>query len=145
MKKLIPLTSTCLLAIFSFTACETSGGNALAGAATGAVIGGFLHGRGSDAFHGAAIGAGAGYLIGKVVRREREARYERYDRERDYEEGDERYEEERVERRYPVGRRTNRPGFVTSPYPPFHLIDVRGIPRGAQVLDPSCDRVFIKP
>src|SRR4030095_16827964 len=101
MKKSIPIISFGLLAAITFTGCETSGGNAMLGAATGAAIGGLLHrsghgglsrgagrGRGGDALTGAAIGAGAGYLIGKVVRNERRAREERYYRERYYEGGD---------------------------------------------------------
>lgn len=137
MKTPIPIISLGLLTAVTFSGCETSGGNAMLGAATGAAVGGLLHGRGSDALKGAAIGAGAGYLLGKVVRNERRAREERYYRERYYEDG--------VRDRYPVGRYTNRRGFVTSPFPPYHLIDVRGVPSGAQVLDPSCDRVFINP
>jgi hypothetical protein len=46
---------------------------------------------------------------------------------------------------YPPGRPTDRPGFVVSPYPPYNRIDVRGIPRGAQVQDPSTGRIFINP
>jgi hypothetical protein len=42
-----------------------------------------------------------------------------------------------AEERYPVARPTNRRGFVTSPYSPYNLIDVRGIPSGATVVDPS--------
>lgn len=137
MKKSIPVISLGLLASITFTGCETSGGNAMLGAATGAAIGGLLHGSGDDALKGAAIGAGAGYLIGKVVRNERRAREERYYRERYYEGGH--YD------RYPVARLTDRRGYVQSPFPPYHLIDVRGVPPGAQVLDPSCDKIFINP
>lgn len=137
MKRSVPIISLCLLSAITFSGCETSGGNAMLGAATGAAIGGLLHGHGEDALRGAAIGAGAGYLIGKVVRNERRAREERYYRERYYEGGD--YD------RYPVARLTNRRGYVQSPYRPYHLIDVRGVPSGAQVLDPSCDKIFINP
>lgn len=137
MKKFVPIVSLGLLTAITFTGCETSGGNAMLGAATGAAIGGLLHGRGEDALRGAAIGAGAGYLIGKVVRNERRAREERYYRERYYDGGD--YD------RYPIARLTNRRGYVQSPYRPYHLIDVRGVPSGAQVLDPSCDKIFINP
>lgn len=137
MKKSIPAISLCLLTAITFSGCETSGANAMLGAATGAAIGGLLHGSGSDALTGAAIGAGAGYLLGKVVRNERRAREERYYRERYYEDGG--------QDRYPVGRLTSRRGFVRSPFRPYHLIDVRGVPPGAQVLDPSCDRIFINP
>ena len=137
MQKTVPIISLCLLTAITFSGCETSGANAMLGAATGAAIGGLLHGSGDDALTGAAIGAGAGYLIGRVVRNERRAREERYYRERYYEDGG--------QDRYPVGRSSGRRGFVTSPFPPYHLIDVRGVPHGAQVLDPSCNRVFINP
>ena len=53
-----------MVAVIGLSGCETPGQTALAGAATGAAIGGLLHGRGEDALKGAAIGAGAGYLAG---------------------------------------------------------------------------------
>ena len=141
MKKLIPAISLLLLAAFAFSGCETSGQNALLGAATGAAVGGALHGRGDQALAGAAIGAAGGYLIGKAVQ---------HDRQRVYSEGyydgrGDRYEDTRRDERYPVGRFTGRSGFVTSPYYPYNRIDVRGIPHGAQTVDPSCDKVFINP
>ena len=143
MKKLIPTISLFLLAAFAFSGCETSGQNALLGAATGAAIGGALHGRGDQALAGAAIGAAGGYLIGKAVQ---------HDRQRVYSEGyydgrDDRYarDDRADDRRYPVGRFTGRGGFVTSPYYPYNRIDVRGIPHGAQTVDPSCDKIFINP
>jgi hypothetical protein len=144
MKKLAPLVSLSLLAIFSFSACDTPGHSALAGAGVGAAIGGLLTGRPGGALVGAAAGAGTGYLIGKQVQRDSayEAGYNdgRYpdDRSGDYRDGD--YRD-----RYPVGRPTDRPGFVVSPYPPYNRIDVRGIPRGAKVQDPSTGRIFINP
>ena len=42
MKRFIPTISLLLLAAFAFAGCETSGQNALLGAATGAAIGGAL-------------------------------------------------------------------------------------------------------
>ena len=147
MKKLVPVISLLLLAAFAFTGCETSGQNALLGAATGAAIGGALHGRGDQALAGAAIGAAGGYLIGKAVQQDRRRVYSEgyYDGRGDrYDQGDDRGFD-RGETRYPVGRSTGRSGFVTSPYYPYNRIDVRGIPRGAQVVDPSCDKVFINP
>jgi hypothetical protein len=126
------MISAALLAAMTLSSCETPGQSALAGAATGAAVGGLLHGRGSDALAGAAIGAGAGYLIGKVAQVSRE--------EREY---DGRYDE--GSSRYPYGQPTRRYGFVESPYRPYHIIDVRGIPRGAKVVDPSSDRIFINP
>lgn len=136
MKKIIPVLSVSLSAMLAFSGCETSGQSALAGAATGAAIGGLLHGRGSDAFHGAAIGAGAGYLLGKIAQNQRRDAYER-----GYQDGG----GYRGESRYPMGSFTGDRGFVRSPYRPYHVIDVRGIPPGAQVIDPSCERIFINP
>jgi hypothetical protein len=63
----------------------------------------------------------------------------RYSDDRDYREDREYHD------RYPVGRFTDRPGFVISPYYPYSRIDVRGIPRGAKVEDPSTRRIFINP
>ncbi len=45
----------------------------------------------------------------------------------------------------PYASRTGDPGFVESPYYPYNIIDVRGIPRGATVLDPSTNNIFINP
>ena len=164
MKKFIPTISLLLLAAFAFSGCETSGQNALLGAATGAAVGGALHGRGDQALAGAAIGAAGGYLIGKVVQSDRRRVYsdgyydgrgdrndDRYDDRRDdrysrddrYDRDDRGYRDDA--RRYPVGRFSGRSGFVTSPYAPYNRIDVRGIPHGAQTVDPSCDRIFINP
>jgi osmotically inducible lipoprotein OsmB len=137
MKISLPLVSATLLVAMTFSSCETPGQSAVAGAATGAAIGGLLHGRGSDALAGAAIGAGAGYLLGKVAQEDRRARY--------YDGYDARVVEVHHHGRYPLGEMTNRYGFVRSPYRPFSLIDVRGIPRGAKVVDPSTDRIFINP
>lgn len=151
MKKLLPFTALSLLAALAFTACETSGQNALLGAATGAAIGGALHGRGDQALAGAAIGAAGGYLIGKAVQYDRRRAYSegyydgRYDDGRYVDRGyDDRYD--RGDRaQYPMARRTERTGIVTSPYYPYHRIDVRGIPRGARVEDPSVGKIFINP
>ena len=152
MKKFVPYVALLLLAAFGLSGCETSGQNAMLGAATGAVIGGALHGRGDQALAGAAIGAAGGYLIGKAVQHDRrrvysegyyDGREDRDDRyyDRQHRRDDDRYYEDR----YPVGRLTNRDGFVTSPYYPYSRIDVRGIPRGAQVEDPSTRKIFINP
>jgi hypothetical protein len=149
MNKSVPFVSAALLSVLALTGCDTPGESALAGAATGAAIGGLLHGRGDQALVGAAIGAGSGYLIGKAVQHERRRAYEDgyydgHDYDRDH---DDRYDHDYRDPRdrYPMGRLTNREGFVTSPYPPYNRIDVRGIPRGAQVEDPSTHRIFINP
>jgi osmotically inducible lipoprotein OsmB len=149
MKKSVPAISLALCTLFAFSACETTGDNVLLGAATGAAVGGIATGRGRGALAGAAIGAAGGYLVGKAVQHERrraysegyyEGREDRYD-DRDHRGDDRSYREDR----YPLGRFTNRDGFVTSPYHPYNRIDVRGIPRGAQVEDPSTGKIFINP
>ncbi len=151
MNKLVPIVSLALLTSFAFTGCETPGQSALTGAATGAAIGGLATGRGDGALVGAAIGAGTGYIVGKQVQSERRAAYDAgyYDARRDngdYRDDDRYYREDRHYRdRYPFGRPTDRPGFVVSPYYPYSRIDVRGIPRGAQVEDPSTHRIFLNP
>jgi hypothetical protein len=45
---------------------------------------------------------------------------------------------------YPMGRPSGNPGYVHSPYG-GHLVDVRGISRGRQVIDPVSGRIFITP
>lgn len=117
----------------AFSGCETPSDTALLGAASGAAIGGLLHGRADQALVGAAIGAGAGYVGGKVVQNERR---------RSYEEG---YYQGRTAENYPVGRPTSTRGMVISPYRPYNLVDVKGIPSGAKVVDPSTNKVFINP
>jgi hypothetical protein len=145
MRKFLPSISLALVVVLTFSACETTGDNVLLGAATGAAIGGLATGRGRGALTGAAIGAAGGYLIGKAVQHDRRRVYSEgyYDGR-----GDDRYREEgyyRDDRRQPVGRLTSREGFVISPYHPYNRIDVRGIPRGAQVEDPSTGKIFINP
>jgi hypothetical protein len=92
----LSLLSATMVAAMGLTGCETPGQSALAGAATGAAIGGALHGRGSDALRGAAIGAGAGYLAGRHVQHERERAY----REGDYDSRDSGYSRRLYEDRY---------------------------------------------
>src|SRR5678816_3420113 len=118
---------------WSFAGCATPGETAMLGAATGAIIGNQSY---TGALRGAAIGAGAGYLLGKLIQ------HDRYYYDDDYYDDDDRYDHGP---RYPLARRTDRSGFVISPYTPHHLIDVRGIPRGAKVADPSNHRIFINP
>lgn len=140
-RKFLPVAAVGTLIIFAFSACETPGQTALLGAGTGAIIGNQSY---TGSLRGAAIGAGVGYLVGKLVQS---------DRRRAYEEG---YYEGRGERPYrevryssrsyrPVAQPTERRGIVISPYPPHRLIDTRGIPHGAPVLDPAARRIFTNP
>jgi hypothetical protein len=128
MKLLLPLGLA--FACIFIAGCETTGQTALLGAGVGA---GIAAATGHSALRGAAIGAASGAVVGHVAKKERE---------RAYEQG---YAEGRYGSGHPLGRRTERRGFVVSPYPPHHLIDVRGIPRGAKVQDPSNGRIFINP
>jgi hypothetical protein len=143
MRKFLPSVSVALALALGLTGCDTTGDNVLLGAATGAAIGGIAGRDGRSTVTGAAIGAAGGYLIGKAVQRDRRRAYSEgyYDGR-----GDDRYRDDRYrDDRYPVGRLTNREGFVVSPYHPYNRIDVRGIPRGAQVEDPSTGKIFINP
>jgi hypothetical protein len=120
-----------LLAIlaFSLTSCDTPvGQGAGIGAATGAVIGGLATNRVGGAAAGAAAGALAGGLIGAAVQQQDAAAYG-----------------PPPSRGYPLATPTDRPGYVLSPYAPYYEIDVRGVPHGALVRDPSCNRLFVKP
>jgi hypothetical protein len=129
MQRSIALFSGLAILALSLAGCETPGQTALLGAGAGAAI---AAGTDQCPIRGAAIGAGAGFLLGKL--------YE-YERERDYERG---YAPRPPYRRYPIAERS-RPGFVISPYAPHYEIDVRGFPHGARVIDPSNNRVFINP
>ena len=113
----------------SLTSCDTPvGQGAGIGAASGAIIGGLATNRVGGAAAGAAIGAATGALVGAAVEQSNVANYG-----------------PRPEDGYPVAMPTDRKGFVISPYAPYHEIDVQGIPRGALVRDPSCNRLFVKP
>lgn len=116
--------STCGL-----TSCDTpTGQGAAIGAGSGAIIGGLATNRVGGAAAGAAAGALAGALIGNAVERSNAEAYG-----------------ERPREGYPVARPTDHRGFVISPYRPYHEIDVRDVPHGALVRDPSCDRLFVNP
>jgi len=142
------------LVSLSFTGCETPGESALAGAATGAVLGGLLKGDTRNVARGAAIGGVGGYVLGK---------YGESERQRGYVQGQggyapvpppreiyytapapvpRAYHHHHEARLY--GRFSRTYGYVYSPYT-GQLVDVRGIPRGAEVVDPSTGRVFVNP
>ena len=117
------------LGAMALNSCETATGTgALVGAGAGALVGrdGGYGSRG-DTVAGAAIGAGVGALIGAAIDADRASEY-----------GPE------PSGGYPYARRAGR-GFVYSPYPPNRLVDVRGVPRGSLVRDPSTGGIFRKP
>ena len=108
MKKFVPLVALSLLPLFAFTACDTPGHSALAGAATGAAIGGLATGRGGGALVGAALGTGTGYLIGKQVQADRRDAYDQGYYDGHY--ADDRGYRDDPGPGYPMGRSTESPG-----------------------------------
>ncbi len=133
MNKTLTSLVTAALAVTSLqlTSCDTVSQGVVGGAALGAIVGGAT-GRGNNVAAGAAIGAAAGGLAAVLVAENESAYYRGGQYSDPY-------------RSYPVGQRTGRGGFVLSPYAPYYEIDVRGIPHGALVRDPSCGRLFIRP
>ncbi len=77
----------------------------------------------------AAIGEAAGALIGAIVQNS--------ERDQDYHEAS--------TGGYPYGRPMGEPGVVRSPYYPHYLVDVRNVPPGALVIDPSSGQPFVRP
>lgn len=150
-RKWIMLVVVAGVVLTGFTGCETPGQSAMAGAATGAVMGGMLKGDTRNVARGAAIGAAGGYVLGK---------YGEAERQRGYIDGQGAYSQAPREVYYTApapprphyyrreatlyGRFSGTYGYVYSPYS-GQLVDVRGIPRGAQVVDPSTGRVFFNP
>lgn len=121
------------------TSCTTAGPGqitgtglgAAGGAAAGAIIGNNV--RGVSATEGAIAGALIGGLAGNLYGRQQDE-INQIKQNQAYQQGG-----------YPVGRPSGTGGYVYSPYPPYNLIDVRGIPSGAVVLDPSTNKRFINP
>jgi hypothetical protein len=128
-KYFLSAVSTVLFLSFALSSCETPVGQGAGwGAATGAIIGGAATGRVRGAAIGAGIGAATGALIGAAVEADQYGYYGGHPL--GY---------------YPWGSRTGTPGLVYSPYAPHNIVDVRGIPHGALVRDPSTGGIFRKP
>ncbi|MEO6870903.1 MAG: hypothetical protein ABI233_01640 [Chthoniobacterales bacterium] len=128
MKKLfLPAISVAVLSSMALTSCETPVGQ---GAGIGAA-GGALIGAGAAGGRGAALGAGAGLLAGALIGAAVQSDQERY--------------YHAPPGGYPYAQRTGTPGYVYSPYGSHAVIDVRGVPRGGLVRDPSTGGVFRKP
>jgi osmotically inducible lipoprotein OsmB len=125
----LEVVSLAALAALTLNSCDTpTGEGAGYGAAAGAIIGAAATGRVRDAAIGAAAGAAAGALIGAAIEEDEARRYGPV-----------------PEGGYPFARWSGTPGLVISPYPPHRLVDVRGIPRGALVRDPSSGGIFRRP
>lgn len=145
------------------TGCETPGDSALAGAGAGAAAGALLKGTGRGALQGAAIGGIGGYALGKYAEGERARGYVAGQNSAGYappapqvyvqqqpvyvpppEPRYAEYPEHRHHHSILMGRSSGRYGYVYSPYS-GELVNVRGIPHGAEVRDPSSGRIFINP
>ena len=121
----------------SFSGCETQGQSVGLGALTGAVVGGATQNNVRGAAVGAGIGALAGAVLGKVAQDDRQAAYAQG-------RADAAYATYPAES-YRVARPSSYYGYVVSPYRPYALVDVRGIPAGRRVMDPASNRIFINP
>ena len=122
------LSGVALLAL-TLNSCDTpTGAGAGYGAAAGAIIGAAATGRPHDAAIGAAAGAATGALIGAAIEAE-----------------DARRTAPPPRGGYPFAGRTGTYGFVRSPYRPYRIVDVRGIPPGELVRDPTSGGIFRNP
>ena len=109
--------------------CETATGQGAGfGAAAGAILGAAATGHASGAAAGAIIGATTGAIIGASVDESRAVRYGAP-----------------PGGGFPYGRRTDTPGYYSSPYPPYQVYNLRGIPHGALVDDRVGRGYFRKP
>jgi len=154
MQKITVLALTLAMSSSSLlTSCETAAGTgALVGAGVGGIIGNNTNNGGATRTAvGAGLGALAGALAGSVYDERKREKYgdRRSVDDREYDEDDSDRREVRTyssrETRYPYAEPTRYEGYVRSPYRPNNIIDVRGIPRGALVVDPSVDRPFRNP
>ncbi len=128
-KYFVPIVLGVALLALTLNSCDTpTGEGAGYGAAAGAIIGAAATGRVQDAAIGAAAGAATGALIGAAI-----------------EENDARRSYPPPARGYPFAARTGTFSFVRSPYPPHRIVDVRGIPPGELVRDPSSGGIFRNP
>ncbi len=128
-KKLFAFVTSLALSAGFLTSCDSPTGKGAAyGAGAGAIIGAAATGHVRGAAIGAAAGAATGALIGRAIQEDQAREYGPM-----------------PEGGYPWARPSGSPGLVVSPYPPHSLVDVRGIPHGALVRDPSSGGVFRRP
>jgi len=113
------------------SACDTPRRGDEVSTATSTTVGN-LTGNRRDGITGDPIGTRPNYLIGVLA--DNRGKY-----------ADGAYRSSYPASRYPLASPTDRPGIVRSPFPPNNLIDVRRIPSGARVVDPSVNRVFTRP
>ncbi|MGV3533846.1 MAG: hypothetical protein ACO1QR_15870 [Chthoniobacteraceae bacterium] len=130
LRRAVPvlLVGVCSLSV---GACDTPRRGDEVSTAAGTTVGN-LTGNRRDGITGEPIGTRPNYLIGVLA-----------DNRGTYADGA--YRASYPVSRYPLASPTDRPGIVRSPFPPNNLIDVRRIPSGARVVDPSVNRVFTRP
>lgn len=127
--KSLTIVLALVLVTVGLTSCETPTGQGAGwGAATGALIGAAATGNVQGAATGALIGGASGAIIGAAVEADQANRYGA-----------------RPSRGYPYGRHTGTPGYYQSPYPPYQVYNLRGIPHGALVDDRVGGGYFRKP
>lgn len=123
------LLAALALASTIFTSCDTpSGQGAGFGATAGAILGAAATGTVRGAVTGAALGAVTGAIIGAQIEEDQAVRYG-----------------PRPPGGFPYGRRTDTRGFIQSPYPPYQVYDLRGVPRDGLVEDRVGGGYFRKP
>jgi Glycine zipper len=121
------IMSALALSAMAIPSCDTPTGQGAGwGAAAGAVVGAAATGNVRGAAAGAAIGAASGAIIGAAVEQDQATRYGGH-----------------PGGGYPYGRRTDTPGYYQSPYPPYQVYNLRGIPHGA-IVDDSVGRGYFR-
>ena len=127
-KKLF-IVSALVLSASILSSCETPTGQGAGwGAATGAILGAAATGDVRGAATGAIIGATTGAIIGASIEEDQAIRYG-----------------PRPRGGFPYARRTETRGFYQSPYPPYQVYNLRGIPHGGLVEDRVGGGYFRKP
>ena len=123
------IVSALTLTALTLSSCETpTGQGAGFGAATGAIVGAAATGDVRGAAAGAVIGATAGAIVGAAIEEDQANRYG-----------------PRPHSGFPYARRTDTAGFYQSPYPPYQIYNLRGIPHGGLVEDRVGGGYFRKP
>jgi hypothetical protein len=123
------LVSAVTLTALTLSSCDTpTGQGAGYGATAGAILGAAATGNVRGAATGALIGATTGAIIGASIEEDQAIRYG-----------------PRPRSGFPYGHRTETPGFYQSPYPPYQIYNLRGIPHGGLVEDRVGGGYFRKP
>lgn len=134
LSRLIGVTSAvALLGLSSCSQYQQQG--AAVGALAGGAIGALAGDGGGDAVKGAAIGAavGAGAAAVKEQHDQSTSRQSAYQNQT---------APTIPSSNYPVAVKTETVGYVKSPYSPYNVVDVRGIPAGKLAKEPGTEKIF---